>query len=34
MLFTMSVIFDELLNNLIIKIKYNALLKLNNNDMF
>ena len=30
----MNAIFDELLNDFIIKIKYNVLLKLNDNNMF
>ena len=34
MLFIMSVIFDKLLNDFIIKIKHNVLLRFNNNDIF
>ena len=34
MLFIINAIFNELLNNLIIKIEYNVFLKFNNNDIF
>ena len=34
MLFIMNAIFNKLLNNFIIEIKYNAFLKFNNNDIF
>ena len=34
MFLIMNIIFDELLNDFAIKIKYNAFLKFNNNDIF
>ena len=34
MLLIMNTIFDELLNDSVIKIKYNVLLKFNNNNIF
>ena len=34
MLFVINTIFDELLNDFVVEIKYNALLKFNNNDIF
>ena len=32
--FKVSAIFDEFLNNSIVKIKHNAFLRINNNDIF
>ena len=34
MFFVMNIIFDELLNGFVIEIKYNVLLKFNNDDIF
>ena len=34
MFFAMNAVFDEFLNDFIVKIKYNAFLKFNNNDIF
>ena len=34
MFFAISAVFDEFLNDLVVEIRYNALLRFNNNDIF